>query len=45
MFTYADKALADGKIILTQNLFWKAFVSVSFTLWTRWDFISIVDGF
>jgi hypothetical protein len=35
MFAFADAAVEQGKLTKTQCLFWKAFVSISFTLWTR----------
>ena len=35
MFAFADAAVEQGKLPKTQCLFWKAFVSISFTLWTR----------
>jgi hypothetical protein len=35
MFAFADHALDQKKISKTQHLFWKAFASISFTLWTR----------
>ncbi|GBE89867.1 hypothetical protein SCP_1701930 [Sparassis crispa] len=37
MFAYADHACSSKKISKTQQLFWKAFVSIAFTLWTRCD--------
>jgi hypothetical protein len=38
MFAYADREFELGKITKTQYLFWKAFASISFTLWTRYVF-------